>query len=170
MLCPPPSPLSLALLLSLSHSLSQVQRMLHGTLMVHGTLSFGLVCLALHGRKNNRNDWLQPAGYILGIVRVSWLGISLYIATIWPVRTYTLVFPMLYSISQFMVVSMQFGVHTVLYCVVNLLVLASCYILRAHLSVAFVIRIITTSLAIRMLNVWAHDVRLRQALLNRIYR
>ena len=167
---PPPSPLSLALLLSLSHSLSQVQRMLHGTLMVHGTLSFGLVCLALHGRKNNRNDWLQPAGYILGIVRVSWLGISLYIATIWPVRTYTLVFPMLYSISQFMVVSMQFGVHTVLYCVVNLLVLASCYILRAHLSVAFVIRIITTSLAIRMLNVWAHDVRLRQALLNRIYR
>ena len=94
----------------------------------------------------------------------------MYIVTIWPIRTYTLVFPMLYSISQFMVVSMHFGVHTVLYCVVNLQVLASCYLLRAHLSVAFVIRLFTTSLAIRMLNVWANDIRLRQALLNRIYR
>jgi len=73
-------------------------------LAVQGVLS---VVVAL-GAYRGRASWTEYLTVLLSIMRVSFVLVAIYISFQWPARQRTLIFPTYYSMSQFLVVTLNF--------------------------------------------------------------
>ena len=112
--------------------------------------------------------WVHRAGLCVGLLRIVWLVVSLYVSQIWPVKNYTLVFPTLYSLSIFAVVCMSFEEFVIVFSVTHVLY-ATCFYLTENITAAFVIRFAVSSLAVWMFNVWVEEDKRRRWRLHHVF-
>ena len=102
-------------------------------------------------------------GLLLAVLRLSWLIVSIVSSQIWPMKQYTLFFCVLYSTSQFMIISLSFRHMVVLFVVSHVLyIMCLCWLSGEMMNGAFLSRQLATSVGIWMFNVWNEDVKRRR--------
>jgi hypothetical protein len=125
-----------------------------------------LLCLALGlgilgaNRQVLPERWTTWMSLVIGTMRVSWILVSIYAHHLWPVKQYTLTFPLLFSILQFTVVSMNSFRHTVVLFFVCHVLYVCCMIRMGDMvNAAFVVRFLGTSYTCWLFLVWAEDAQ-----------
>ena len=102
-------------------------------------------------------------GLLLGGLRLLWLVVSIVSSQAWPTPQYTLFFCVLYSSTQFMIISLPFRHTVVLFLVSHVLyIVCLCWLSREFMSWVFISRQAAASVGIYLLNVWAEDVKRRR--------
>jgi hypothetical protein len=102
-------------------------------------------------------------GFLLGVLRLLWLVVSILSSQTWPMPQYTLFFCVLYSSTQFMIISLPFRQTVVLFLASHVLyIVCLCWLSREFMTWVFISRQAAASVGIYLLNVWAEDVKRRR--------
>ena len=139
--------------------------MLLCNLVVHCALSVA-IGYALLRRPARWSEWL---GFVVGLMRLLWLGVSSMVCQLWPMKQYVLTFAALYSLSQFLVLSQPLRHFLVLYVLSHLCYLVIYQQSRDFIAGAFVIRFMCTALGVWMFNVWCEDLKRRRWRLHHVF-
>ena len=149
---------------TLAHTFIMVRRLMIFSVLGHGAVSLCLGMVVLCG--NTR--WMQAAGAGLGALRILWLLSSIGISTLWPPMNYTLVFPVLYSLSQFLVVPHNSPSLGPMFALTIAVCAVAFYRLRETAGPAFILRSMATAVGVWMLNVFENDIRSHQLLVQQV--
>ena len=105
----------------------------------------------------------EVIGLLLGVLRLLWLVVSILSSQTWVTPQYTLFFCVLYSSTQFMIISLPFRHTVVLFLVSHVLyIVCLCWLSHEFMNWVFISRQAAASVGICLLNVWAEDVKRRR--------
>jgi class 3 adenylate cyclase len=137
----------------LKEAFQSVAELLEQQLYLQCALCLGLALAIIKGPLLR----MQIVSIMHGLVRLWWLHFSLHLSTIWPVKQYTLVFPVLYSTLQLLII--QDKDKYVYMCALLLhltMYIIMLYPVRDMVAPVFILRLIATTISTVLLHIW-HD-------------
>ena len=126
-------------------------------------------CLVLALTAEVKQAWLHWVEMGLGLLRLSWLLLSVYASQFWPERQYTLLFVLFYSLSNHSVSVTTARLFVVLFLVFNALYLFIWWLCRDIMALPLIVRAACSVYMSWYQHHWAEEERRTRWRLNRVF-
>jgi hypothetical protein len=152
---------------TLKDSYASMSALLEQHLYFQCVICFGLAMVIM---KNPKNPIASEMVLMLhGLLRLSWLPFSLHLSTIWPVKQYTVVFPAMYSVLQFLIIQEHNIIHICILVLHFAMYIMMFYPIRDIVPFDFIIQFLVTTLSTVMLHVWHDNASQQRWRLHRVF-